>query len=93
MSAYYISARGVNYFILRFDDKPAQEMRIPSNQEKRIGVVILQNDDFLTLSNSNRLRAQIGNILNETEIIDLELKGITEAIENIRAKCPNNNVR
>jgi hypothetical protein len=77
----FVSLRGrggVSSIVLRFDDKPAEELRPASETEKKIGAVNLRGREFEELMSSKRLRMQIRTTADITIEEDLDLNGAKE---------------
>ena len=70
---------GVSSVILRFDDRPAEELRPASETEKMVGSVNLRGREFEELMSSKRLRVQIQTVADTTIEEDLDLDGVKEA--------------
>ena len=75
----FVSLRGrgdVSSVVLRFDNKPAEELRSASETEKNVRALNLRGREFEELMSSKRLRVQIrttaGTIIEE----DLDLDGV-----------------
>ncbi len=86
----FVSVRGgISSVTLRFDDEPAQSLRLATDTEKNINSVIINDAHFDALIRSSRLRMQVLTLVSGVQNIDLDLKGIADAVENIRADCPD----
>jgi hypothetical protein len=85
----YITVRGgIQSVNLRFGDNPARAMRLPTEVEKKIGVIVIDRSDFSELLGVNRLRVQSLTLVRNMFEADLDLAGLTAAHENIKAGCP-----
>ena len=82
---------GIETVTMRFGDKPARSLRIAKFLERKLGFVIIDEYDFSEVVNSYRLRLQTSNPSGEIANEDLNLMGIREALENIKAGCPRRN--
>ena len=77
----FISLRGrggVSSVVLRFDDKPAEQLRPASETEKNVRAVNLRGREFEELMSSKRLRMQIRTTADATIEEDLDLNGVRE---------------
>ena len=84
----YIQVRGgVRGVKLRFGEQPPEELRLPNDMEKKIGVIMIQDNDFTKLLASNRLRAEAITVLDSVNDYDIDLTGITDALKNIHSGC------
>lgn len=79
---------GLKSVTLRFGDKPARDLRLASSMEKRVGSIIISGQDFAELLESQRLRVQASTLIRGLANEDLDLSGLSEAVENIKAECP-----
>lgn len=87
--ALYIRVRGgVDTVTLRFGDQPPKALRLASRMEKDLGSVIIENSDFQTAQETNRLRVQVLTILKNVVTLDLDTTGLQETAAHIRAGCP-----
>jgi hypothetical protein len=85
----YISVRGgAESLTLRFDDKEPHPLRLATDLEKKVNAYIIDGSDFAELATSHRLRYQIGTLVAGLVHNDLDLTGIGEALESIKAGCP-----
>lgn len=92
--ALYISVRGgLKGITLRFGDQPVDSLRLPRKMEEQIDVIMIENNDFTRLLGSNRLRAQAMTVLGSIRNYDIDLKGISAAVKNIRSGCPGDPVK
>ena len=80
---------GVQSVRLRFDDEPAQALRLASEMEKKINAVDIKGADFERVLTAKRLRMQVGTLIRGLNEIDLDLIGLREAHENISGGCPD----
>lgn len=80
---------GIESVTLRFDDKPAQRLRLAEDVEKKIRSVIIAGMEFTELAESSRLRYQVGTLVSGVKTGELDLTGIRETVENIRSGCPS----
>ena len=79
---------GIRSVTLRFDDKPAKSLRLAEDIEKNIRSLIISGSEFAELSDSLRLRYQVGTLVSGIASGDLDLTGIRQALESIRSGCP-----
>jgi hypothetical protein len=85
----YVSVKGgLESVTLRFDDKPAQSMRLAEKMEKEVRAIIITGTDFSELSESSRLRIQALTLVRGVVNEDFNLTGIKDALESIRTSCP-----
>jgi len=80
---------GVGTVTLRFDDAPPQEMRLATDMEKDLSLVVVDGNDFALALRSARLRIEIFTILNDIVQEDIDLKGAKQAHDFIvsNPKC------
>jgi hypothetical protein len=77
----FVRLRGrgdVSSVVLRFDDKPARELRPASATEKNVRAVNLCGSEFEELMSSKRLRVEIRTTTDITIEEDLDLHGVKE---------------
>lgn len=79
---------GLKSITLRFDNQPAEDLRLPSSLEKQMSSIMIENNAFTKVLGSNRLRVQVYTVLGEIKKYDINLKGTTKVVENIRSGCP-----
>jgi hypothetical protein len=85
----YINVPGViESVILRFGEEPAEPFRLATSMEKRIRAVSIAGGELDRLLATPRLRLQVGTLVSGIKTYDINLKGLPEALENIRAGCP-----
>jgi len=91
---FYISLRGrggVKGITLRFDEKPARELRLATDIERRIGAVNFNRAEFNELQSSKRLRVRVMTILDQIYQDDIDLSGHLDALEVLRSpRCKGN---
>lgn len=80
---------GIESVRLRFDDEPAQALRLGTEMEKKIHAVDIKGADFEKLLTAKRLRMAVGTLVRGISEIDLDLGGLAEAHQNIRGGCPD----
>lgn len=85
---YIMVGGGIKSVTMRFDDAPAQNLRLGTKMESDIRAVILDGADFQSVTSSKRLRMQVGTLVSGLQEFDLDMTGIGEAYENIKAGCP-----
>ena len=88
-NALYIGYKGrggVKYYTLRVDDEPADSLQSATSTEKSIGAIIIDSN-FNRIYNGKRLRAQVGTILGSLLTEDIDLTGLKESVDYIRANC------
>lgn len=88
-SALYIGYKGrggVKYYTLRVDDEPADSLQSATDMEKNISAIIIDSN-FSRIYNGKRLRAQVGTILGSLVVEDIDLTGLKESVDYIRANC------
>lgn len=84
----YVRVRGgVRSVTLRFDDHTPERLRLPSDFERR-GTVVFSSEEFAKALGSSRIRMQVMTVLDNLDQKDLDITGIREAHENIKAGCP-----
>jgi hypothetical protein len=85
----YVTTRGgIEGTTLRFDDQPPERMRLGTKMEKQVNAVEISGDEFRKLLGSNRLRMEVLTLIRGIENWDLDLTGISDAVNNIRQGCP-----
>lgn len=85
----YVSIRGgIQSYRLRFDDEPAQPLNLASDSEKNINAIDIKDTDFDKLFTSKRLRVEVLTLVAGLVNIDLDLRGLREAYEDIKQDCP-----
>lgn len=85
----FVSVKGgLQSVTLRFGDKPARSLRLAEKMEKEIRSIIISGTDFSELMESDRLRVQASTLVTGIANEDLDLTGIKDALESIRASCP-----
>jgi hypothetical protein len=77
---------GVEYYTLRFNDEPADDLRNASTLEKDVSAVVL-GYNFDRAYNGKRLRARIHTLVAGTIEEDIDLAGFKDAVDYIRANC------
>jgi hypothetical protein len=80
---------GVQSVTLRFDDEPAQKLRLASEMEKKLDVADINGADFERLLSSKRLRMQALTLVRGLSESDLDLTGLRETLDNIKGGCPD----
>ncbi len=85
---FFVGVSGVRGVTLRFDDEPAKPMRLASSMEKSVDAIIFQQQEINTVRAADRLRIEAVTILNKTKSFDLDLRGMSEATDNLMAGCP-----
>ena len=86
---FYVSVQGgVKGVKVRYDDNPAEGMRLGTDMEKKIGAVMFTGGDFQKVLQSKRVRLQVMTILDRVSESDLDITGIVDAHNNILAGCP-----
>ena len=91
-NAMYINiAGGLQSITIRFDENPAQPMRLPSDTEKKIGSITIKDSEFSQALESNRIRIRSLTLVRGLAQEDLDITGIQTALEHIRAGCPSSN--
>lgn len=86
----YVTIRGgIEGVTLRFDDQPAERMRLARKVEKQVSAVEISGDEFRKLLGSNRLRIEVLTLVRGIQNLDLDLTGISDAVNNIRQGCPD----
>jgi len=85
----FVSVKGgLESITIRFDNKPALPLRLPSKIEKKIRSIIISGHDFSEATESNRLRIQASTLVSGIASEDLKLIGIKDAVESIKVGCP-----
>ncbi len=87
-SLYITVAGGIKGITLRFGDQPADDLRLPTEMEKKVGVIIVRDTNLQRALNSSRLRAQTVTLVRGMAYEDLNLAGMKAAHEHIVAGCP-----
>lgn len=86
---FYIALRGgIDSVELRFDEKPSRKMRVPTDMEKKVRAIILDEEEFQDAINSDRLRFESLRTLGGFNTGDINLDGIKAARDHIQAGCP-----
>lgn len=78
-SEMYISEGGkggVDAIIVRFDDQPAEGMRLATDSEKQISAIGITGQEFQELLAAKRLRYRILNLLGGMDDGDVDLSGL-----------------
>jgi hypothetical protein len=73
---------------LKFDSKPAEQMRISTDMEDKIDFIIIEGSDFDKVLASNLLRIQIYSSTHGKKNMRVELAG-TQAAAKAIASCAN----
>lgn len=79
---------GVQGVTLRFDDNPANRLRLATDMEKRIRSVIISGREFSQLTGSSRLRYQVATLFRGSADGDIDLNGLPAALDSINRQCP-----
>lgn len=87
-SLYIRVSGGLESVTLRFGDEPAHPLRLVTEEEEEIGVVILTGTEFEQLQTVSRLRYKALTLVSGVKTGELDLTGFSPALENIRAGCP-----
>ena len=91
LNSFDISLRGrggVGGITIRFDDKPANRLRLPSKIEKQLSIVSFTNSKFQELLQSNRVRVQVLTVLDQIVNEDINLKDLEAARAVLKSdKC------
>jgi hypothetical protein len=85
---FFISLRGrggVEGYVLRFGDAPAEEVRLANDSEKKLSSIIIEKE-FDRLLASDRLRVQVLTILQNTVFEDIGLNGFKASVEHMKEK-------
>src|SRR5262249_40851761 len=69
---------GIKGIKLRYDDEPAQQLRLASDAEKEVSVVDITGPEFRKLLSAKRLRVQILTFLSSVQEEDINLDGLVE---------------
>jgi hypothetical protein len=85
---YFRIRGGIEAVTLRFDEDQPQSLRLATDMEKKIGSVILSGYDFTKATSSGRLRYRVSTLVAGPQTGDLDLRGVKEALEHIKANCP-----
>lgn len=85
---YIRIAGGIQSVTLRFDDEPARALRLPTKMEKDVRAIILEGGEYEAATKASRLRYAAITLVAGTAQADLDLTGIGEALEHIKAGCP-----
>jgi hypothetical protein len=73
---------------LRFDDLPANEVRLAHGVDARDRSLPLVKDEFSALIAASRLRVEVLTILGDLEYYDLDIRGVSQVLDSIKAGCP-----
>jgi hypothetical protein len=85
----YIRVRGgLKSVTLRFGDQPAERLRLATEMEEKVDAIEISGNDFTKLLGSARLRVQSMTLVRGITNFDLDLAGLSAAVENIRQGCP-----
>ncbi len=87
-SLYVPVSGGIQSVTLRFGENAANAMRLPQKMEKDVRALIIEGADFQSAVESMRLRGQVLTLVSGVFTFDLDMAGISEALENIRGDCP-----
>jgi len=79
---------GIETVTLRFGEKPAQDLRLAKDMEKKIRSVIITDSEFSELSGSERLLYQVSTLVGSSKTNEIKLAGFEEALANIQSGCP-----
>lgn len=83
----FISVRGsLRAYKFRFDDRPASNLILADDMEKRLDTIIIRAN-FKKALGSSRLRVN-ASTYSSSKDYDLDLTGIADAVENIKSGCP-----
>jgi hypothetical protein len=85
---YIIVKGGLRSVTLRFGDQPAEPLRLATDMEEKVGAIEISGNDFTKLLGSARLRVQSMTLVRGLANLDLDLAGLSAAVENIRQGCP-----
>ena len=85
---YFGVPGGIQSVTLRFDDEPAESLRLATKIEKDIRSVILEGSDLKRVLEAKRLRYQVSTLVRGLQQGEMDLTGIKEAYEHIKAGCP-----
>lgn len=77
---------GVDYYTVRFNDDPADELQNASSLEKDVSAVVL-TPSFDRAYSGKRLRVQIHTLVAGTVLEDIDLSGFKDSIDYIRSNC------
>lgn len=79
---------GLETITLRYGDNAARSLRLPQDIEKKINAIIIKDVDFAELVDTNRLRVQASTLVRGILTLDMDISGITGALEHIKSGCP-----
>lgn len=82
-------AGGIESVTLRFGDEPARPLRLPTEMEKKVRVIIVSGADFERLRDVSRLLYQSSTLVSGIKSGEIDLIGFGPALDNIRAGCPD----
>lgn len=85
---FIATAGGVRSLTIRFGDEPAEEMRLPTQLESRVGAFLIEGDEFEKAMTTKRVRAKILTMYEGVKTIEFDSTGIDRAVEHINAGCP-----
>jgi hypothetical protein len=87
-SLYIKISGGVESVTLRFGEDQVRPLRLATEMEKKVRVIILTGTDLEQLQTVSRLRYQASTLVSGIKTGELDLKGFSQALENIKAGCP-----
>lgn len=79
---------GISSVTMRFDESPALPFRLGTKLEKEIRSLMLKSDEFQTALTAKRLRMQVGTLVSGIQDFDIDLTGLSDALDNIKQGCP-----
>ncbi|MEP6485476.1 MAG: hypothetical protein ABJB01_13585 [Rudaea sp.] len=83
-------ADGVKNVQLRFDEAAAKPLRLATKSEFQNNRIEVTASDFAELIDSRRLRYQVTTGTNDTASGDIDLNGVFQTHDNVRAGCAGN---
>ena len=84
---YLTVSGGPSSVALRFDDKPARALRLATDMEKKIDVVILEGGEFEEAKQSSKVLAQVNTLVSGVKTLEIDTRGIDQAVKFIVGAC------
>lgn len=79
---------GVSGYTIRLDDRPAGQMKLASQIEKRVGAAIVEGGDFVALLQAKRVRFQALTVLSTLVNEDLDFSNVKTVLNTLGgSKC------
>ena len=84
----YSTHGGAQGYQFRIDDGPVSGMQLPSEVDRRMGVIELEGRTFDKLLRAKRLRVQTLTLISGLENADINLVGLAELYLDMQKLCP-----